>query len=582
MPCRFCITLCLYIRLENMKIPKMNAMFSLAVAVVYFVLSAIWCANFFPLLNPSTSVMLDGDAGLNAWALSWVSRALTSDWAVLFNGNAFYPHPNSIALSEHMAGLAIFNIPIRWFTDNPWVGYNLLIFCAYFFSAIGGYLFILYLTKNKVVAFWAGIFWAFGFFRIHHIGHLQILSYQWFPFVALFLLKTRENPNIKNTLLLSVFFILQALTSWYLAVIVSFLVMILFIANMTSTSWNKKHTLAFGSAAILISAAIIPFVSAYNKVIKESTLTDRMASISGIGDQVKLVDYLTPPAATFWGSFIPNNKYWIWQENTLFIGYTACLLTMVGFLYAYRKNKHMFFAAIVLLLIGFVFALGYISPALNTKLPLYYLANTFPFMAAIRATQRYSLLIYFGVLILSAYGLAGLVSHLSKRNAILLTLAVSISYLIETYPYNLGFGEIAQYAPSTLDREIAKIKLETSEQLTVVHYPIHTAVSGYPTQESVYMLDSTLHWANIMNGFSGAEPKGFHDDMQILNGLPNKKSLDLLHRNNVNVLAIHKTVPEQRRKEIQQFFEETKLGVITSVSADEYLVLLRLSGKDRK
>lgn len=560
----------------------MNAIFSLAVLVVYFILSAIWCANFFPLLNPSTSVMLDGDAGLNAWALSWVSKALTSDWTILFNGNAFYPHPNSIALSEHMAGLAIFNIPIRWFTDNPWVGYNFLIFSAYFFSAIGGYLFILYLTKNKIVAFWAGIFWAFGFFRIHHIGHLQILSYQWFPFVALFLLKTRENPNIKNTLLLSVFFILQALTSWYLAVIVSVLVMILFIANMAHTNWNKKHALALGSAVMLIGAAIIPFVSAYNKVIKDSTLTDRIASISGIGDQVKLADYLTPPSATFWGSLIPNNKYWIWQENTLFIGFTACILALFGAYYAWRKNKNMLFASIALILIGFVFALGYVSPALNVKLPLFYLAEAFPFMAAIRATQRYSLLIYFGVLILSGYGLAVLVSHLSKRNAILLTLAVSTSYLIETYPYNLGFGDIAQYAPSELDREIAKMKLKTGEQLTIVHYPIYTAMPGYPTQESMYMLDSTLHWANLMNGFSGAEPKGFHNDMQILNGLPNIESLDLLHKNNVNVLAIHKTVPEQRRKEIKQFFEETKQGVLTPVGTDEYLVLLRFGERKRE
>jgi hypothetical protein len=558
-----------------MKSLKINdEMYGAAFILVYLVLSAIWCANFFPLLRPNTSVMLDGDPALNAWALKWVSRALTHDWINLFNGNTFYPHPNSIALSEHMAGLAIFNVPVQWFTDNPWVGYNLLIFSAYFFSAIGGYLFILYLTKNKIVAFWAGIFWAFGFFRIHHIGHLQILSYQWFPFVALFLLKTIEDPSIKNTLLLSVFFIFQALTSWYLAVIVSVLIMILFIANMTRTNWNKKHALAFGSAAILIGSAIMPFVSAYNKVIKESTLTDRMASINGIGDQVKLADYLTPPIATFLGSYIPNNKYWIWQENTLFIGYTACILAMAGVLYAYRKNKHMFFAAIALLLIGFVFALGYVSPALNVKLPLYYLANIFPFMAAIRATQRYSLLIYFGVLILSGYGLAGLINHLSKRNAILLTLAVSTSYLIETYPYNLGFGEIAQYAPSALDREIAKIKLETSEQLTIVHYPIYTAMPGYPTQESVYMLDSTLHWANIMNGFSGAEPKGFHDDMQILNRLPNIESLNLLQRNNVNVLAIHKTVPEQRRKEIKQFFEETKLGDVTHVGTDEYLVRL--------
>jgi hypothetical protein len=170
---------------------------------------------------------MDGDAGLNAWTLNWVSHALSHNWTNLFDGNAFYPHTNSIALSEHMFGLAVLIIPIRWFTSNPWVGYNALIFAAYFLSAIGAYLFIMNLTNNRLAAFWGGIFWAFGFFRIHHIGHLQILSYQWFPYVGLYLLKIKNSPSLKNTILFSSFFVLQALVSWYLAVITSILVIII-------------------------------------------------------------------------------------------------------------------------------------------------------------------------------------------------------------------------------------------------------------------------------------------------------------------------------------------------------------------
>ena len=40
----------------------------------------------------------------------------------------------------------------------------------------------------------------------------------------------------------------------------------------------------------------------------------------------------------------------------------------------------------------------------------------------------------------------------------------------------------------------------------VVHLPIHYFLRAYATPEAVYMLDSTHHWARVVNGFSGASP----------------------------------------------------------------------------
>ena len=160
------------------------------IAFVFLLLSILWCKNFFSFTDPGSHVMLDGDPALNAWALSWVSKSLVSDWFNLLNGNAFYPHQASITLSEHMTALAIFNLPVRLFTDNPWISYNFAILCAYLLSAIGGYKLLTELTHSRLAGLWGGIFWAFCFFRVHHIGHLQILAYQWFPFVALYLIRT--------------------------------------------------------------------------------------------------------------------------------------------------------------------------------------------------------------------------------------------------------------------------------------------------------------------------------------------------------------------------------------------------------
>ena len=123
------------------------------------------------------------------WQLQWVSRALYVDPSNLFNGNTFHPHPNVVALTDHMLTLAVVNAPLSLLSDSPWFGYNVLILLAYYLSCVGGYWFMREVTGSHQAGVWAGIFWAFLFFRIHHIGHLQILSYQWMPFVAATLIR---------------------------------------------------------------------------------------------------------------------------------------------------------------------------------------------------------------------------------------------------------------------------------------------------------------------------------------------------------------------------------------------------------
>ena len=547
---------------------------NLLVVLVYLVLSAAWCARFFSFQDIGSHVMQDGDPALNAWALNWVSRSLTSDWVNLFNGNTFYPHPKSVALSEHMVGLALFNIPIRLLTDNPWVGYNLLIFAAYFFSALGGYFLISYLTKDKFAGFWGGIFWGFCFFRIHHIGHLQILSYQWFPFVALFLIKTRYEPTIKNGLLLTLFFLLQALTSWYLAVIISFLSIVLFAFYMTATRWRTTQTIIFFLSGLIILAIITPFALPYTHAVTDTTLIDRLVSANQLGDQIKLSDFFFPPTATLLGSQIVDNKYWIWQENTLFIGYFPCLLALIGFIFGWKNNKRLIFASVTLILIGYVLSMGHFDSSVNLHLPLYYLSQEIPFLAAIRATQRFVLLTYFGVLMLSGFGMHYLIVRLRSKAAYPVFTVVVALFLFEVYPAQLPWKELTHYSVSSIDSAIAVKQRLTHSKLVVLHYPIYTVLPGYPTRESKYMVDSTSHWAKILNGFSGAEPKGFHKDMVMLNTLPKQEALALLNEYKVDVVALHKELDGTHKQAIKDFFNKVPTSSIEEVGRDEYLIFL--------
>jgi hypothetical protein len=94
-----------------------------------------------------------------------------------------------------MFSLGMVNGIVRLFSDNPWVGYNLLIFVAYLLSSLGGYQLTEYITSSRWVGFWGGLFFGFLYYRIHHIGHLQILSFQWIPYSAYYWLRFLEKRD---------------------------------------------------------------------------------------------------------------------------------------------------------------------------------------------------------------------------------------------------------------------------------------------------------------------------------------------------------------------------------------------------
>jgi hypothetical protein len=541
--------------------------------ILFLALSYAWCIQFFSFGDLRSHVMTDGDPALNAWALNWVSHALVNDFPNLLNGNTFYPHLGAIKLSEHMTSLALFNVIVRFFSDGPWVGYNLLIFAAYFLSALGAYFFIHHVTGNRLAAVWGGVFWGFCFFRVHHTSHLQILSYQWLAFIALFTVKTQADPNAKNATLLALFFVLQALTSWYLAVIAAVFTIVVFLCNLQLRPCRPRQALAFGWAAILATVFILPFVLAYSGVLHDTSLGDRAAHTRAFGDQVKLLDFFAPPSSTLLGSLIPNNKYWIWQENTLFIGYSAIFLALIGLVTIWRHNWRMGITAIFLILTGYVFALGFFSTFWGIKLPLYYLSEKISFFSAIRAPQRFALLIYFGILILSSYGLIALSTKLSYKIKVLAMGVLVCVFILEVYPAKLPFAPIPTYTPSAIDQEIARLSNQNNTKYKILHLPIYTARPGYPTQEATYMVDSTLHWNPILNGFSGAEPIGFKADMLVLVQLPSTAALALLEKYNVTIVAVHKTTSAEQREALKTFVKNFPTWEITYIAPDEFLIL---------
>ena len=549
---------------------------ALVVHTLYLALSLLFATRFFTLIHPGSHAIMDGDPPLMAWTLQWMSRALVHDPWHLYAGNTFFPYPHAVILTDPMVSLAILNVPVRLLTSNPWVGYNLLIVAAYYLSCVGGAVLTREVTGSKIAAVWGGIFWGFLFFRVHHIGHLQILSYQWVPLAIAALLRFWRRPGADTALMFVLAFLAQALVSWYLAIVLVVALAVVTLCRPLSETVSRPLVKYYALIAMITAAAILPFVLPYRAGFTDSTLAERNNLVDSFGDAVHLLDYLTPPLSTLPGRLISDNRYWIWGENTLYIGFVPLVLGAIALVAAVRRprsiDRRWIVCGLALVAAGYVLALGFVSPSLGVPLPLHYAAQLFPILAGMRATQRFSLVLYVGVLLLSGAGFAHLIKSRSPRWQIAMCAVVCAGFLVEVFPVNLPISASSKYTPSAPDRFIAQYQKTRTEPLVVLHLPIYYFIEAYPTEEATYMVDSTAHWARILNGFSGGVPNGFMKRMTALNGLPAMPAVRLLIDLGVDVIAVHK--PASRPGDLIDFFSGRDWSSIVRLPNDEFVVLI--------
>jgi hypothetical protein len=127
-----------------------------------------------------------GDPVRTAWQVAWVGHAMLHDPLHLFDANAFYPHPLSLAFSDSLLGYG----PTAFFgsgTVAALVRYNLLFLFAWSLCFVGAYLLARELGLGRVGAAAAGAAFAYAPYRVTEAGHLHVISSGGIP-LALFLL----------------------------------------------------------------------------------------------------------------------------------------------------------------------------------------------------------------------------------------------------------------------------------------------------------------------------------------------------------------------------------------------------------
>ena len=239
------------------------------------------------------------------------------------------------------------------------------------------------------------------------------------------------------------------------------------------------------------------------------------------------------------------------------------------------QENRLVLSSLALGAVGYVCAKGFVSHAWGIKLPIYYLAEFVPFIGGLRATQRFSILIYLAVLIVSGLGLARLLRTIPQiRWRVCVTGLCSIIFLLEVYPYKLPINAADPFSFSAVDQKIAVLQQQHDKPFVVLHLPIYHFLETYPISEAKYMVDSTLHWARIVNGFSGTYPHGFMADMELLHQLPAPAAQKKLAEFAVDIIGVHPTTPAAQKTAVLEYYQTVPSAQIIPVQPDAYLIRL--------
>jgi hypothetical protein len=116
-----------------------------------------------------------GDPTLVAWTLAWTGHAAIHDPIHLWQTNAFFPNPYSLAFTDSLLGYLPANVIGTGFAAAV-IRYNVVFIFAFALASVGAYALVRQLGANRIGAAVAGVAYAYAPWRDVQAGHLHVIS----------------------------------------------------------------------------------------------------------------------------------------------------------------------------------------------------------------------------------------------------------------------------------------------------------------------------------------------------------------------------------------------------------------------
>jgi hypothetical protein len=452
--------------------------------------------------DPARLSRLDNnDTAFNAWVLAWVQHTLPRDPLHLFQAPVFYPERDTLAYSEHLIVPAIIGLPFNWAGASPLLVYNLVVIFGFLLSGIAMSRLVTRWTGNFAAGATAGALFSFNAHVLTRIPHPQAIHVEFVPLVLYTLDRLLADPRVRSALLLAAAFVLQALCSNYMMVMLAVAMAAALVARPESWRDGRRVLPQLLLAGALVALVLLPVLLPYYRVHQTQGLVRTVDDVRVFSAWWQ--DYLTTVSRLhydWWSYRFATNR------TALFPGFTALLLSTIaiaaGAAWRDRRARMMIPIAIV----GVVLSLG-------ANLALYgWLQEHLPPFQGMRAAARWGHLALIAVAVLAGYGVATLQKRWGSERwwpALVVTLLAAVTVEAMRTPLLLvPFNGI----PSIHGR------MARDDVRAVVMYPLYPG--GAFHANAPYMLFQTRHWKPIVNGYSSFAPQSFFERVDRFNRFP--------------------------------------------------------------
>jgi hypothetical protein len=465
-----------------------------------------------------------GDPILNAWILWWNTQALplTEAW---WNAPIFYPMPGALALSEHLAGIAVFTTPLQFAGLDPVAASNVTLILSFWLSGLFAYLLGTRLTGSSGAGLVAGIAFAFAPYRASHLSHLQVLTSQWMPLALLGMHRYLDEGRRRWLVVFAGAWVLQALSNGYYLLFFPVLVA-LWLLWFVNWRTQKLRGLVLAGTFAAASLLLVPVLWQYKQIHAALGLgrsVEEMAQFSA-----RLTSFFQPAGLLkFWPSGTAET-----QEQFLFPGLTVLVLVTAGAAAlvsrrtftrtARRRSAGLFYGLSALLL--WWLCLGTAGePSLSLALARPYTLLTWaPGFEGLRVPARFAMIATLSMAMAAAISVARLAP--AGRVA-----GPGIGLLVIGGLFVDGWIE-----PLPLAAPPPNVLIRTAAAETVIELP-----AGNPSVNVAAMYRSIEHRLPLVNGYSGHTPRHYdvltgsleHRDPSVLTHLARGRSLvAIVHR----------------------------------------------------
>lgn len=483
----------------------------LATAARPALLAALHFLTVSALLNrellPHLSDALPGNAGdpmLNAWILGWVSDAVVSQPLSLWDAPIFHPHPNTLAFSEHLIGIAAFVAPVYWLTGNAIVTYNIAFLLGFAFLGWAMWALVRRLTGREDAAVIAGlVVMCSPYFVSSQVARVQMLSAGWSLLTLLWLQRWLDAPTRTALAAFTACWALQLASNVYLglflAVPVALLLTTAFLRRQPVLTWQRVWPL--GVAALVLVATAAPPLLRYADAQQELGLTHSL-------DEVRRYSATVQSYASVWHE---RGSSWLRVEDTsdraLFPGLLLTALALVGVAASMRRRATLAYVAIALVVAAVTLgpepAIG--ATPLGVPSPYAWLLDVVPGVDGIRAPGRFAVFVVLALGVLAGVGAATLLAGRGRGLRLGAVVAVAAVALWDGHRNYDWLARLPDESPAAMAAYawLAEQPPEALLELPVVtHFQGQRPYAGGSVTLR-YQLAALRHGHALVNGSSG-------------------------------------------------------------------------------